>query len=356
MGKGRGRKARGWPGNRRSRRASSLLPGIDSPWVRFCLLFTLLSVAIYSLISWTPESRLVFANAATAWSLAAALRLVGLDSAVQGVVVSAGGFAVSIVPECTVLFAAGLFAAFVASYPASPRDRLLGILIGIPALFVVNTARLQAIFVAGWMKREWFDFIHVYLGQIMTVAFVFLACRAWLRFVRGRDAGSEQLREMGWFWLRFLGVSAVLFIAWMMLNRHYVGGIDQVLLWAFHMAGRDLQITRQLDLYYPTFSVVNFVALVASTRFLEARDKWKSLALGLGILFLLHLAHRACNVFLIAYRMPAFDHWAVIIRTFAQYLLPILFWLYWTRPKADFGTQAAALRDETRVPLADRRF
>jgi len=356
MARGGRRKARGWPGKRRSRRPSSLLPGSDSPWVRFCLLFTLLSVAIHALISWTPESRLVFANAATAWSLAAALRLVGLDSAVQGDVVSAGGFAVSIVPECTVLFAAGLFAAFVASYPASPRDRLVGILIGTPALFVVNTARLQAVFLIGWMKRDWFDFIHVYFGQIITVVFVFLACRVWLRFVRGRKAGSEQLREMGWFWLRFLGVSAVLFIAWTMLNRHYVGGIDQVLLWALRMAGRDLQITRQLDLYYPTFSVVTFVALVASTRSLEARDKWKSLALGLGILFLLHLAHRACNVFLVAYRMPAFNYWAVIIRTLAQYLLPILFWLHWTKPQADLGTQTVALREEARVPLSDRRF
>jgi exosortase H (IPTLxxWG-CTERM-specific) len=285
------------------------------------------------------QSLLEPVNRQTAWSLWGALRLVGLDPVVRGAVVSAGGFAVSIIPECTVLFAAGLFGCFVAAYPATLRHKVTGLFLGIPVLYLINLVRLQAVFLVGWIDRGLFDFLHVYLGQILTVSCVFLACWIWLRSLTSTEEPGERVREIAAFWLRFFIVSAALFLVWIKVNRGYVGFIDQVMVWGFELAGRTIRVSRDQGLYYPTFSIVTFVSLVVSARSLDVRRRMRGLAAGLAILFVLHLAHRICNVFLVAYGMPSFDHWAVAIRTVGQYLLPVLFWVVWVKP----GAKAAAV-------------
>ncbi|HUK64568.1 MAG TPA: hypothetical protein VLV15_14595 [Dongiaceae bacterium] len=91
------------------------------------------------------------------------------------------GTSVQIVSDCSPHMPYLIYAAVVIAFPASWRQRLIGLIGGAIVIHAFNTARILALIAILATKREWFEFAHVYLWQTGTVVAVFATFALWLR-------------------------------------------------------------------------------------------------------------------------------------------------------------------------------
>ena len=71
--------------------------------------------------------------------------------------------------------------------------RLIGVLIGIPTLFVFNVMRIVGLLFVGRYAAEMFDIAHIYFWQAGTILVICGLWMAWIHFVV-REDGRSSLR------------------------------------------------------------------------------------------------------------------------------------------------------------------
>jgi len=153
---------------------------------RFCLVFALLSVAIFAVLYAAGDLVVSALNRHIAWTAALALRSLGTSAASAGAVVSAGGFAVEIKNNCNAIFEFGLYAAAVGAYPASIGAKAAGLLVGGGVLYTVNLARVVSLLALGLYARDWFEVSHLYVWQALFFTTVVTCWFGWILRLRPR--------------------------------------------------------------------------------------------------------------------------------------------------------------------------
>jgi exosortase/archaeosortase family protein len=116
----------------------------------FGIKFALMCGILYALANYLPPA--LFSdplNRHTAAMAGFLLSLLGLEVAVRDVLIWGQGFSIRIITECTAVFVAILYASFVLAYPATLRQKALGLLYGLPILMVANLLRLVLIYLIG---------------------------------------------------------------------------------------------------------------------------------------------------------------------------------------------------------------
>lgn len=295
--------------------------------IRFGARFALLAGGLYTLANWLPSAQFIEPlNRLTAAMTGALLASLGLETAVSGALVSTGGFSVKIIPECTALFLVPLYSSFVLAYPASSRQRLAGLLFGIPSLVVVNLVRLVVIILIGTKSSALFEYSHVYAGQILMILVVLLASMAWLRFVVTVEPRDTPLGVM----VRFIAWSSLPFALWLFLAEGYVYlnlYLVKLLLGRF---GYTVAVPEELSLYphtFNTFHFVAFIALILATKCLERKRKLWGLAAGLAVLAGGHFLFRLHQVLFMDFHVRyAFRPFIALI-IINQWILPFVLWL-----------------------------
>jgi len=107
--------------------------------------------------------------------------------AVNGKLVTFGGFAVKIVDECTGLYEMVIFSAAVLAFPTSWRNRALGILLGNPLIYLFNVARIGLLIWVGRYAPKAFDFMHLYFMQATMIVMITSVWLLWIVKVVRRD-------------------------------------------------------------------------------------------------------------------------------------------------------------------------
>ena len=148
--------------------------------VRFCMLFALYTVVVFTCLYTAQNAFVVLLDSHFAWMTSQVLRLVGSQADSSGPVVSLSSFAVEIKNNCNAIYEVGLYTAAVCAYPASWRDRLLGMLLGAGVLYVVNVLRLMTLLTVGLLYPSWFEVIHLYVWQTL---FLVVATACWIAWV-----------------------------------------------------------------------------------------------------------------------------------------------------------------------------
>ena len=252
------------------------------------------------------------------------LQALGIDPiTVVNNLITDGSLTFQIVPECTPIFSIGFLVGFLAFYPSSIRDKAVGLLMGIPALYLGNVARLMITFIISRHNRNLFDLIHGYLGQVFTVFLLILVCIAWLKWRVRKEAQPGILSRIPSILGRFVLISGVLFIVWNKLQFAYVRLLQQIAGFGFSLFNLKITFVPRTILYYETFSLVTFFAIVLAVRPVPVKLKIKGLAAGVPILFLMHLFHQISNVLTtlnMAFTFP-YDMTLLLI---GEYLLPVL--------------------------------
>jgi len=128
------------------------------------------------------------------------LRLMRYDFDLKGSVfifqTSHGIEKMSVIAECTGLYTTMIFMSIIGAFPAGISGKLIGILIGIPAIHILNMLRMIFISLILYHKRSLFDFFHGYLWQAGFVIFMLILVFLWMnkfaRFEKAESAGGKK--------------------------------------------------------------------------------------------------------------------------------------------------------------------
>ena len=162
--------------------------------IRFLVLFSVLLGGGFALLSWTPVNDLVvepFTAAVAAWS-GALLNLLGQGVTRDGTVLRSARFAVNIENGCNGIETLIIFISAVLAFPASPRAKSAGLLLGSIAIQLVNLVRVAALFLTGVYLPKLFDSSHTVIWQTVVVLCGVLLWLYWAqRFARPARPAAE---------------------------------------------------------------------------------------------------------------------------------------------------------------------
>ena len=103
---------------------------------------------------------------------------------VGGTSLATDGFSVGVGAACSGAVPMMIYLAAVLAYPAGPRAKLLGAVLGLGVIYVANVLRVAALFLIGLYLSQYFHDTHVYVAQALVVC---IAVTTWL-FWAGRFA------------------------------------------------------------------------------------------------------------------------------------------------------------------------
>jgi exosortase H (IPTLxxWG-CTERM-specific) len=140
---------------------------------RFLLVFGILLVVFYALVAIRPVNDHVVVpfTSVVAGISGALLRVLGEMVAVKGTVIASSSFSVNIENGCNGLETALLLAAAVFAFPASWRQRAVGLLGGFLAIQMINLVRVVTLFWIGVHRSAWFGSAHTLVWQTIVVLF-----------------------------------------------------------------------------------------------------------------------------------------------------------------------------------------
>jgi exosortase H (IPTLxxWG-CTERM-specific) len=281
---------------------------------------------MFTFLNWIPSAYVDAINRYTAGSTGLMMHLAGMAPVVKGTLISAGGFSVKIITECSAVFISILFASFVISYPAPLPCKFKGMALGIAALIVINNLRVMLVVFVGIHFPSLFSYAHVYIGQIVMIFVVFLCVIIWLRSAAGIDTQDTPAG----FIVRLFAFSCLLFLLWLPLAQGFVRANLYLVKWILAPFDFTYILPESLSLYPDTFNsfqLVAYAALVLATKVANGLDKLKPLLTGLAALVMSHFLFRLTDVLFNVFHHPyAFRPFVALI-ILSQWGLPFLLWM-----------------------------
>ena len=159
--------------------------------LRFFVTFIVLQVALFAaeLTPWAQQYFVVPWTDAIATISAWVLTLFDPNVTAVGKVLrsTVNGFAVSIEAGCNGIEATIALIAAIFAFPASWRDRLIGLAAGIVAIQGLNIVRVISLFYLGQWSMKAFDWAHLYVWQALIMLDVLIV---WVIWVKMAPSGS----------------------------------------------------------------------------------------------------------------------------------------------------------------------
>ena len=163
--------------------------------LRFVLTYVLLMGAFFLLLGLKPVQNVVDINGgysnAIVYVTAKVLGLLGISSTVQGSVIHLPSISLDVEFGCNGLEAVMIYAVAVLTFPASWRNRLIGIVAGFLVIQVLNLIRIVALAYAGVYHKDLFDLIHLYVAQGVMIAVALATIVLYLTYL-SHGQGKQQ--------------------------------------------------------------------------------------------------------------------------------------------------------------------
>jgi exosortase H (IPTLxxWG-CTERM-specific) len=109
------------------------------------------------------------------------LNVFGAGTYVSGTNLSSPDFGINIVYGCNGAYATAILLSGIIAYPSRMREKLMGVIIGIPAIFIINQLRVISLFLLGRKYPSVFEEVHVYVWQPIIIIFAILVWDFWAR-------------------------------------------------------------------------------------------------------------------------------------------------------------------------------
>jgi archaeosortase B (VPXXXP-CTERM-specific) len=117
---------------------------------------------------------------ATAGVMAWLLDLLGLEAYSNGIRVGCSICKFRIIGECTAYYPLSIYIAAVMAFPSPWLRRVLGVLLGVPAILVINQVRLVSLcYIWNWFPDQ-FETIHIVIWQSLIIFFTVLVWIGWV--------------------------------------------------------------------------------------------------------------------------------------------------------------------------------
>ena len=167
---------------------------LANPTWRFLILFAVYLGAVGTLLpigirTFPGVTRfLVTATAAIEYALLAPFSDL---ASLKGTTIHFGSFGVEIIDECTGLFEMAIYAVCVLAFPTSWRNKGLGLLFGIPAIYAFNIVRILCLLFVGRYAYSSFEFFHIYFWQGTLILMITSVWMLWIYLVVRDETGSS---------------------------------------------------------------------------------------------------------------------------------------------------------------------
>lgn len=92
-------------------------------------------------------------------------------------------WAIEIAPGCNGLEAVAILIAALFAFPATWRQRFIGLGVGFVAIQALNLVRIISLFYLGMWDMRWFAWFHEYLWQALIILDALLVWLLWLRWI-----------------------------------------------------------------------------------------------------------------------------------------------------------------------------
>ena len=146
--------------------------------------------ALFAIIVWLgARTRLVMElMAATAGAATALMNLTGVVATHAGAMITVPGRRLMIGADCTGVMIVALLVSLVLAYPVRISSKVIGVLVGILAVYGANLARLVLIAHISRAPDMLFNVAHDFLFQVGMVAVAIAVWAVWLSFARARES------------------------------------------------------------------------------------------------------------------------------------------------------------------------
>lgn len=111
-----------------------------------------------------------------------ALEFLGIPVSLDGAVIGASGFLAVIAQQCTAIELLLVFSALALVCPVSLKARAWALLLGIPALCLLNLVRVISLLLIGIGFPQHLDMAHLVIWQTIMVVAAFTMWLLWLRW------------------------------------------------------------------------------------------------------------------------------------------------------------------------------
>jgi len=157
--------------------------------VRFCVVFLLLIVLFSSLTSTRLVGVILHEHLTRLITMlsSSVLALFG-NATASGHYLSFMGFGASVEGACDGVQPTYIYICAVLAFPCRWRDKGWGILMGIPAIFLIILTRVVTVIVCGAARPEFFERVHLYGWQALVIVLTMAVWVFWAEgFVRRGD-------------------------------------------------------------------------------------------------------------------------------------------------------------------------
>ncbi|MFC1849433.1 archaeosortase/exosortase family protein [candidate division CSSED10-310 bacterium] len=158
--------------------------------LKFYLYFLYFLALLYFISHWkiTKDILGLHLPAFIAVLVAFFLELIGFTVTVSQATIQLHGFAYRIIYHCSGLFLMIIYSSAVIAYPATVKEKTIGLLLGNPILFITNVLRLVMLGIVGYKYPQYFDASHEYLWQGIFIVFVIFLWMVWKEiFVKSEE-------------------------------------------------------------------------------------------------------------------------------------------------------------------------
>lgn len=161
------------------------------PWalVKIYVYFGLSLVFFFVLLINNSFSKKVMEpfTSVVAFCSSAIMNVFGSWTSVSGTHLSSSDFSINVVYGCDGAFATAILLSGIIAYPSRIKEKLMGVLIGIPAIFAINQARVISLFLLGRRHPGQFEEVHIYVWQPIIIIFAILVWDFWARNFVGKS-------------------------------------------------------------------------------------------------------------------------------------------------------------------------
>lgn len=114
------------------------------------------------------------------------INLFGGTSFVDGTHLSTAQFGINVVDGCNGIYATAILLSGVIAYPARVIHKLLGVLVGFAAIFVLNLVRVISLLYLGQYFPDIFKEIHIFIWQPIIILWAIYIWYLWWHRIEGK--------------------------------------------------------------------------------------------------------------------------------------------------------------------------
>lgn len=148
----------------------------------FLCVFALLMILFYAfyLNPWLEKT--LFTPLVNSYALLSGrvLSILGYTNTVSGDTIGSTWLSISIFKGCDAIEPMALFIAGILAFPASIRNKLLGLLVGLLCLYVLNLIRIVTLFLVGIYHYKYFETMHLTIWQVIYIILTIGLWFTWL--------------------------------------------------------------------------------------------------------------------------------------------------------------------------------